>query len=111
MNKGDYARVRAERRARETQRLDHALGKIGNRGCPWCKPALFSDWDYAHDRPEVDAEHDQGCPGPSDSWHKRGASNWLLAWLDFYGYRVSDYAVGDNDEYNHLARHHTAKAA
>ena len=102
--------ARRERQARETSRLDRALARIGPGGCPWCSAALFSDWDYPRDRPFVDAVHDRRCLGPSSRWHRRVASEWLLAQLKVHGYGVSDYAVGDNDDYDHLARHRTVRA-
>jgi hypothetical protein len=97
-------RARAERAARETARLDRALARIGPGGCPWCYSALFSAWDYSRDRPGVHVNHDRRCLGPSSGWHKRVATDWLLAMLDVNGFRVADY--GEDG----LARHHTARA-
>ena len=93
-----------ERQARETAALDRAIRRIGANGCPWCYSALSSGYDYKQDRPIVLVDHDRRCLGPSSRWHKRVASDWLLALLKVSGYGVADYLEEG------LARHHTAKA-
>jgi hypothetical protein len=96
-------RVRAERRARDTARLSAVLRDIGPGACPWCYAAAVTDWDYEQDRPLIWVEHDRRCLGPSSRWHRRAASDWLMALLRLHGYGVADY--GDEG----LARHRTVR--
>lgn len=99
----DRARAAAERRARDTASLSRALEATGPGACPWCFASAIADWDYGQDRPVVWVDHDRRCLGPTSKWHRRCASDWLLALLRLHGYGIGDYLEDG------LARHRTMR--